>query len=316
MLSANRLRGTVCGIIAAVCYGTNPLGALPLYAEGLNACSVLFYRFFFATLTLAAMMVVQRKSLAVTRRELAVLLPLGVLMSSSSLTLFTSFHHIDAGVASTLLFVYPVMVAVLMAVFFKERVTRTTSLAILLALLGIGLLYEGDGTTRLSLVGVALVMVSSFTYAVYIIVVNKSSLRMSSVKLTFYVLLFGTMVIVAFSLFGNEGRLQWPPSARTWALGWMLALLPTVISLVTMAIAVREVGSTPTAIMGALEPVTAVVIGVCVFGEAFTTRLGVGIALILSAVLLIIAGKGINRHNLMLVRGYMGRILHKTWRWK
>lgn len=314
--STHKFRGILCGIIAAVCYGTNPLGVLPLYAEGLNACSVLSYRFVFATIMLGLLMVAQCKSLAVTRRELAILAPLGVLMSSSSITLYLSFHYMDAGIASTLLFVYPVMVAVLMAVFFKERVTKATSLAIMLALFGIGLLYQGDGNATLSLTGVALVMVSSLTYAVYIIMVNKSPLRMSSLKLTFYVLLFGTMTIMAFSLLGTEGHLQWPPSLLAWGLGLMLALLPTVISLVTMAVSVREVGSTPTAIMGALEPVTAVVIGVFVFGEVFTLRLAVGIVLILSAVLLIIAGKSINRHSLMLVRGYMGRLLQKTWRWK
>lgn len=287
----NKLKGVACGIAAAVCYGTNPLGALPLYGMGLNACSVLCYRFVFAALTLALLMMVQGKSLAVSRKELSVLIPLGVLMSSSSISLYTSFHHMDAGVASTLLFVYPVMVAVLMAVCFHERVTKPTSLAILLALFGIGLLYEGDGTQTLSLTGVALVMTSSLTYAVYIIVVNKSPLHMSSIKLTFYVLLFGSLTIMLFSLLGTEGTLQWPPSWQAWALGWMLALVPTVISLVTMAVSVREVGSTPTAIMGALEPVTAVIIGIFVFGEAFTLRLACGIALILTAVLVIIAGK-------------------------
>lgn len=311
-----KLKGVLCGIIAAVCYGTNPLGVLPLYAEGLNASSVLIYRFAFATITLAAILLIQGKSLAVTKRELAILAPLGVLMSTSSITLYLSFHYMDAGIASTLLFVYPVMVAVLMAVFFKERVTMTTSLAILLALFGIGLLYHGDGNATLSLTGVALVMLSSLSYAIYIIWVNKSPLRMSSLKLTFYVILFGSLTITTCSFFSPEGPIQWPPSWRAWAFGWMLALLPTVISLVTMAVSVREVGSTPTAIMGALEPVTAVIIGTFVFDETFTMRLAVGIVLILSAVVLIIAGKSINRHSLMLVRGYMGHLLQKTWRWK
>ena len=118
-----KVRGTLCGIVAAACYGTNPLGALPLYAEGVNACSVLFYRFSLAVVLLAVIMAVQRKSFAVTRRELAMLAGLGVTFSSSSSSLFFSFYFMSAGIASTILFVYPVMVAVIMAVFFKERVT-------------------------------------------------------------------------------------------------------------------------------------------------------------------------------------------------
>lgn len=315
-VKGNKLKGIACGLIAAICYGTNPLGVLPLYAEGINASSVLCYRFYMATLALGLIMVAQRKSLAVSWQELSILAPLGVLMSTSSITLYLSFHYMDAGVASTLLFVYPVLVAVLMAVFFKERVTKTTSLAILLALFGIGLLYQGDGNATLSTLGVALVMLSSLSYAIYIIWVNKSPLRMSSLKLTFYVLFFGSLTITTFSFFSPDGHLMWPPSAMAWLCGFQLAMLPTVISLVAMAISVREVGSTPTAIMGAVEPVTAVIIGVFIFGEVFTMRLACGIVLILSAVLLIIGGDSINRHSLIVVKNYMGRLLQKTWRWK
>ena len=86
-----KVRGTLCGILAAACYGANPLGALPLYADGINSCSVLFYRFSLAVLMLALYMAVQRKSFAVTRHELAIMAGLGVLFSSSSLSLFNSF---------------------------------------------------------------------------------------------------------------------------------------------------------------------------------------------------------------------------------
>ena len=203
-----KVRGTLCGIVAAACYGTNPLGALPLYAEGVNACSVLFYRFSLAVVLLAAIMAVQRKSFAVTRRELAMLAGLGVTFSSSSLSLFFSFYFMSAGIASTILFVYPVMVAVIMAVFFKERVTATTVLSILLALAGIALLYKGDDGTALSTIGVVLVFISSLTYALYIIIVNKSPLRMSALKLTFYVLIFAALTVGVMSLTAPANHLQ------------------------------------------------------------------------------------------------------------
>ena len=157
---------------------------------------------------------------------------------------------------------------------FREKVTASTVVAIILALAGIGLLYRGDAGVSLSAIGVLLVMVSSLTYAVYIVVVNQSSIRMSSLKLT-----------------SPDLHLMLPPSPRAWFFACWLGLVPTVLSLVLMTIAVHEVGATPTAIMGALEPLTAVAIGVMVFGESFTLRLAVGIVLILSAVLLIVLGK-------------------------
>ena len=306
-------KGIICGILAAVCYGTNPFGALPLYEEGVNTASVLFYRFFMAVLMLAIMLIVRRKDFSVTRGELKVLGSLGMLFAASSITYYQSFHFMDAGIASTILFVYPVMVAIIMATFFREKVTATTIISITLALVGIGLLYKGDAGISLSLTGVLLVMVSSLTYAVYIVIVNQSSIRMSTLKLTFYVLLICMTCLLAYSFTSYELHLMLPPSPRAWFFACWLGLVPTVLSLVFMTIAVHEVGATPTAIMGALEPLTAVAIGVLVFGELFTFRLAIGIVLILSAVLLIVMGKSF---HLRTIKHTITTLVRKTWRWK
>ena len=297
-------------------YGANPLGALPLYAEGINTCSVLFYRYAIAVAVLAVVMAVRRKPLAVSRCDLAIMALLGVLFAASSLSLFMSFLFMGAGVASTLLFVYPVMVAVMMAVFFKERVTRSTVLAIALALTGVALLYKGDGGKPLSGAGVSLVRGSSLTYALYIIIVNKSPLRMSSVKMTMYVLTFAVAVAVAMSFTDPANHLQLLHTPRQWGLALLLAVVPTVLSLLLMVIAVHDVGSTPTAIMGALEPVTAVVISVALFGELVTARLVIGIVLILAAVLLTVVGKNIHFNSITRVVSPVGHVLVKLWRWK
>ena len=306
-------KGIICGILAAVCYGTNPFGALPLYEEGVNTASVLFYRFFMAVLMLAIMLIVQRKDFSVTKGELKVLGSLGMLFAASSITYYQSFHFMDAGIASTILFVYPVMVAVIMATFFREKVTASTVTSIILALVGIGLLYKGDAGVSLSTMGVLLVMVSSLTYAVYIVIVNQSSIRMSTLKLTFYVLLICMTCLLAYSFTSPDLHLMLPPSPRAWFFACWLGLVPTVLSLVFMTIAVHEVGATPTAIMGALEPLTAVAIGVLFFGELFTFRLAVGIVLILSAVLLIVMGKSF---HIRTITHTITTLVRKTWRWK
>lgn len=298
-----------------MCYGTNPLGALYLYEDNINANSVLFYRFALAVVMLGMLMMAQGKSLLVSMKELALLAVLGVVFSTSSITLYFSFCFMDAGIASTLLFVYPVMVAVIMAVLFKEKLSAAAIFAIVLALTGIALLYEGDGGATLSTVGVLLVMLSSLSYAVYIVVVNKSPLRISSLKLTFYVLFFGMLTILANS-FITGIHIQMLTTPRMWMCALMLALLPTVFSLVLMVISVHEIGSTPTAVMGALEPLTAVVIGVMVFGEQLTLRLSVGIVLILVAVIIIVAGKSFFPARVFHVVSYLGRVISKTWRWK
>ncbi len=311
----SKLKGYLCGIGAAVCYGTNPLGALYLYEDGINANSVLFYRFALAVVMLGMLMAARRKSLKVSRRELSLLCALGVVFSTSSITLYFSFCFMDAGIASTLLFVYPVMVAVIMALLFKERLPAVSVFAIMLALSGIAMLYHGDGGATLSTRGVMLVMLSSLSYAVYIVVVNKSPLRMSSMKLTFYVLFFGMLTVLTNS-FITGLHIQMLTTPRMWSCAFMLALLPTVFSLVLMTISVHETGSTPTAVMGALEPLTAVVIGVAVFGEQLTPRLAAGIVLILTAVIMIIAGKSLFPARVFSVVSHLGHVIFKTWRWK
>ena len=311
----SKLKGYLCGIGAAVCYGTNPLGALYLYEDGINANSVLFYRFALAVVMLGMLMAARRKSLKVSRRELSLLCALGVVFSTSSITLYFSFCFMDAGIASTLLFVYPVMVAVIMALLFKERLPAVSVFAIMLALSGIAMLYHGDGGATLCTRGVMLVMFSSLSYAVYIVVVNKSPLRMSSMKLTFYVLFFGMLTVLTNS-FITGLHIQMLTTPRMWSCAFMLALLPTVFSLVLMTISVHETGSTPTAVMGALEPLTAVVIGVAVFGEQLTPRLAAGIVLILTAVIMIIAGKSLFQTRVFSVVSHLGHVIFKTWRWK
>jgi drug/metabolite transporter (DMT)-like permease len=289
-----KLIGTLCAVGAAVCYGTNPLGALNLYAEGMNTPSVLFYRFGLAWLIVAVVMLFRRESLKVDRREFLTLTALGVLFIFSSLTLYLSFHLMPAGVASTILFTYPVMTAAIMAVFFRERIRTGTIMSILLSFAGVMLLYWSDGSGTLHIGGVVLVLVSALTYALYIIVVDKSPLAMSSFKINFYVLFYCAAGMALFALLSGQ-PLQLPPTPRAWLWVSWLAVVPAIMALVMMVYAAKYIGSTPTAILGALEPTTAVLIGVLVFAEPFTLRLLCGIALILAAVTIVVLGKGNKR---------------------
>ncbi len=313
---SDTFKGYFFGIVAAVSYGTNPLGALFLYDAGLRPISVLFYRFAFAAIMLAALMMVQRKSFAVTRKEAKVLLGLGLLFVASSFTYYQSFKFMPAGLASTILFFYPVMVAVIMAVFYGEKIRLGTIMSIVLALAGILLLYKGDGDSTISMTGMCLVIISALTYAVYIVLLNRSEIRMSSVKLTFYVLLICIVGNIVFSFFDPEGGLQGLPDARSWASALWLGLVPTVLSLVSMAVAVKYIGSTPTAIMGALEPLTAVVLGVLIFHEVMTPRIALGIAMIFAAVIIIVLSKQVSPTKVFAFVNTLGHKVVKRWRWR
>ena len=293
----NKTKGYIYGAVAAATYGMNPLFALPLYQDGMDANSVLFFRYLLAIPILWAMIRWRGRDFRLTRRELPALVVLGLLMACSSLTLFLSYTYMAAGIASTLLFVYPILVALIMAIFFKEKISLLTVMCIALALVGIAMLYKGDGDATLSLAGVALVMASSLSYAIYMVGVNLPRVReVPTVKLTFYALLFGFSVFVV--RVGVGSGLCVPAHWYHWLNLVALAVLPTVGSFVSTTIAIQYIGSTPTAILGALEPLTAVFFGVMIFGETLTPRIVGGIVLIVVAVTMIIAGGRIGAYLL------------------
>ena len=275
----------------------------------MNTATVLAHRFGLAVILLAVVMLARRESFKVTRQEFKVLFSLGILFAASSITYYQSFHFMDAGIASTILFVYPVMVAVIMASFFKERVTVVTVIAIVMSLVGILLLYKGGPGATISVVGIILCVLSSLAYAVYIVVVNQSSIRMSSFKVTFYAMLVCEITLVLYSFTSPELYLQFLPSPRAWFYACWLSVVPTILSLVFMTIAVHSVGATPTAILGALEPLTAVTIGVLVFGETLTPRLVVGILFILFAVMMVVLGRDLRLRTI-------AHAVSRLWHWK
>ena len=280
-----------------------------MYEEGVNTATVLAHRFGLAVILLSLVMLVKGISFKVSRQEFKVLFSLGILFAASSITYYQSFHFMDAGIASTILFVYPVMVAVMMALFFKERVTVMTVVAILLSLIGIGLLYKGGAGVSLSVIGIVLCILSSLAYAIYIVVVNQSSIKMSSFKVTFYAMLVCEITLILYSFTSPELYLHALPSARAWSFAVWLSIVPTILSLVFMTVAVHHVGATPTAILGALEPLTAVTIGVIVFGETLTPRLIVGIIFILFAVMLVVLGKDLHLRTI-------AHAVSRLWHWR
>ncbi len=294
MISQERKRriGLTYGAFASASYGTNPLFALPLYAAGIGVNSVLFYRYALAlVIYFFWLKFIKQISLKITLKESIILLILGLFFSLSSYTLFDAFKYIEAGIACTILFIYPVLVAVIMAIFFKEKITKTVITSIALITVGISLLYHGKEGATLNLHGVLIVLLSALLYSLYIVGVKniKSVRHMNSAKMTFYVMLFGLIVYITNLNFCTE--LQSLTSPILWMYTIGLALFPTIISIETINIAIKLIGSTTTAILGSLEPLTALFFGVVIFHEQLTLRIIFGIVAVLFGVILIIKRK-------------------------
>lgn len=297
----NSLKGFFYGIATSVTFGLIPLFTLPLMQKGMMFDSILFYRFLFATFALGAMMKIKKESFRIESRDIPMFLLLGLLYTGSAMFLFWGYGFMGAGVATTLHFTYPVFVTLLMLVLFREKASWVTWVAILLAIYGVSeLSLKGDELSA-DATGVIIVLLSAVCYAGYIVAVNKSRLRdMSGRKLAFYVFIVST-VLFAIKALTNQG-IQPVPDAVSIGNLFLLAVVPTVISNITLVLAVQNIGGTMTSVLGAMEPVTAVCIGALILGEEFTMQEGWGIFLILVAVTLIVLTQTIQKSLSTVVR--------------
>lgn len=289
-----KLKGYLFAAIAAATYGTNPAFAVPLYTQGMNPTSVLLMRYLFSLPMLLTVLFLRGYSLSLKKNEIAPVSILGVLMGLSSLGLFESYKYMNAGIASTLLFMYPVMVALLMTFFYHERFRITTGLCLVIMAAGLFMLVHTNGDNTISLVGFLLVFLSSITYAVYLVMTNVSDRikNIPTVKLLFYQLLIGSGVFIFILATGEP--LTFPSVPSGWLNISALALLPTVMSLYCTTAAIHRIGSTPTAIFGALEPVTAVTLSVVVLGQQMSVNDIIGGVLIVIATTMVVASGSID----------------------
>lgn len=305
-----KIKGYILAAIAAMTYGMNPLFALPLYKNGMDSDSVLFFRYLFAIPIIASMIIIRKQNFKLKKQVLIPLIIMGFMVAISSLTLFLSYNCMDVSIASTILFIYPIIVAIIMSVIFKEKLSNITIICLIIAFGGIILLYKGKDGTSLSTLGVLFVLISAFSYAIYIIGVNRPILKnVPTLKITFYSLILGIFIFLI--------RLDWgtniiiPNQWNLWLNLLALAIFPTTISFLCTTLAIQYIGATPTAILGALEPVTAVFFGVFIFNEELTNRIIFGIFLIITSVTLIIAYTDIKNHLLRFRKMFSAAQLRK-----
>lgn len=285
---SNNMRGYLFAALSSASYGVNAF-AITLYEAGFTTGSVLFYRYLFATIIVALLMLGRRESFRISRGELMLIMPMGLLFAYSSLSLFVSYNYMGVSLSATVLFIYPALVALLLWAFCRETPGRVTLVAIPIVFLGIVLLdLDGILAGESSAVGLAIVISSALSYAIYMVVVQKSRLsRMPSIKLSFYSLLFGLLFYIVQTGFCTSVQPLRTPT--DWTVALALALFPSLISISTMAVAIKLVGSTATAVLGAFEPVTSVLIGVCLYGERPSAVSWVGMVIILLSVTAVVA---------------------------
>ncbi|MBQ3208001.1 MAG: DMT family transporter [Bacteroidales bacterium] len=284
-LSRNAIIGYPAGIITGITYGLNPLFAKPLMNDGASTEAILFFRYLIAVALLGAYLLLKKESFKINLRQAGVLLALGLLFTASSTFLFESYKYIASGLATTLVFLFPVMVAIIM-VFLKVVPSWPVWLSIAATFAGVVIMTGGGGSEAVNPIGVWFSIASAFVYALFIVVINRSK-EISSISnslLTFYALLVGTVVFFTRSILSGAELMTGLDRGMAWLNLIGLAILPTIVSTATLAIATRNIGATKASVLGVFEPITAILVGTLVFGEALTPNIITGILISIVAV--------------------------------
>lgn len=284
-LSRNAIIGYPAGIITGITYGLNPLFAKPLMNAGASTEAILLFRYGIAVILLGAYLLLKKENFRITLKQAGVLLSLGLLYTASSTFLFEAYKYIASGLATTLVFLFPAMVAIIM-VFLKVVPSWPVWLSIAATFAGVMIMTGGAGTETVNPIGVWFSIASAFVYALFIVIINRSKV-ISSIPnslLTFYALLTGTFFFIGRCLFSGADLMAGIDGGMAWCNLIGLAVLPTIVSTASLAVATRNIGATKASVLGVFEPITAILVGTVVFGEALTPNIIAGILISIVAV--------------------------------
>jgi drug/metabolite transporter (DMT)-like permease len=294
------INGIFYAVISSMSFGFSPLFSLAIIAAGLTDFDILSYRWLIAGLVLMIYAFAKKKSLRLNSFDEAwKIILLSALRAITSVTLLIGYINISSGIAATLNFMYPVIVTLTMVIFFGEKRSSIDYIAILASIFGVYLLASGDsivahgGNTRLGLI---CSLISAFSFAAYYIVMKQVKAdKIEVVKFTTWIMMLSALYFVICAFIFN-GKLTIMTDMRNWLNALGLGLWATMVSNITGVKGIRRIGPTMTSILGALQPVTAVILGVLFLGEHLYLRSLIGISIILVALCIIVLHQKNRKH--------------------
>ena len=277
--------GLINGIISGISFGLIPLFSIPVIAAGMGNVSILVYRFFFGSLAMLGMLLLKKTDLRVSLSELCRIAILSLFYIGTALATLECYHYLSSGIATALVYTDPIWCAIIGLIFLGDRFSLKLTSSCLFATLGVMMMtgvFTEDGT--FSALGLFWGLLSGLSYALYLIFVPRLRLkRIPSLKLTFYVFFIGMLILAAYAIL-KEGNIEIVTNPTCWTNLILLGLIPTALSNICVTMSLRLVDSTIVAILGAFEPLTAMVIGILILGDSWSIISLGGTFLILLAV--------------------------------
>ena len=285
--------GLIASVASAVIFAlASVLGRLT-FDMGSNSVMITFFRCALAVPMLFIILKILRIDLSVTGREALDLLIVGALgYAPSSLLLFSAFNHIAVGPATVLHFLFPTFVTLANAFIYKAKIRKSTIIALILATAGTTTFF--DSRSDLAFSGIALALLSAFTYTVYSLGVEHTSLKiMHPMKISLYLSLVGAVEVGIFAAVGGHLSFNLTPTA--WLYTVIVAITVTVIGFSLLQYGIGTIGATTASIVSTAEPVTGILLGWLILNESIDLpKIFASVAILLSVLLIAVAERKYN----------------------
>lgn len=284
-----KLTGILYAVLAAMIYGFTPILARIAFDGGANGITVAFLR---GSISLPVLFIILRyKKIPLKPGEnWKLILLTGVFGTAlTTLLLYMSYNYISVGIATILHFVYPLLVSVACAVFFREKMNRWKITALILCSIGIFMFI--DSISSFGITGMFLALLSGGTYALYMVCVDKSPLKhMDYFQLTLYL---NFLMSVVAGIFGMSiGELHFSLTPKAWILCVLVSLFIALGALPLTQRAIQLTGASTVAILSTLEPITSIVLGTLILKETVSFLKLTGCVFIIISILLIAVNEG------------------------
>lgn len=282
--------GFCLALLSSATFGLLPLFSIPSMAAGVGVNSLLVYRFSIAALLMGIVALSKGKSLKLPWKDILGLFLVSFAYAGTSKFLTTSYHYMPSGIATTIFYLFPILVALMMIVFFKEKFSWNVVIAALLAMVGVYLLQGTGSIEDIKPVGFLIVFLAMLCYAGYIVFLNHTRVKLvDNFQAMFYIFLSALILVFANHVIEDGTvRLDPIPDWKTGVNILLLGSIPTMVADLILLHATKAIGSTNTALLSCMEPITAYLVGVLVFNEAFHPIHIAGIIIILASVFLVI----------------------------
>lgn len=282
---SHKQKGILYVLISAVIFGSMPLMANIVYEGNGNSISLTLYRFLLSTPILYYLIRKEHEDIKLSKVEFYKICLVGIFgYCATALLLYTSYNYISTGTATTLHFIYPVLVIIGGIIFFKEKPNLIKIISVIFCILGIFMFYNGE--KEINILGMAIAFLSGITYTFYILYLEKSQLKyLGTYKLTFYLCIVSSAVLLIVCI--ATGKLVLNMTLKAWFMSLVLSVSVTLGGVCLFQKGIKLIGSQSTSILSTFEPITSIIIGIFIFNESFGIKTLFGFIFIIIATLLV-----------------------------